>query len=61
MTDLCFYVVEISKEKKDPKSVKNNRGTSTYEGPFVSYLEEKKLLELIVEITIIMCNSFFLL
>jgi len=27
MTDLCFDVFGIAKEKKDPKSIKGNRGT----------------------------------
>lgn len=45
MNDLCFDIVGISKEKKDPKSVKNNRGRTTQEGPFVSHLEENNTLE----------------
>lgn len=28
MNDLCFDVFGITKEKKDPKSVKGNRGTA---------------------------------
>jgi origin recognition complex subunit 6 len=27
MTDLCFDVFGIAKEKKDPKTIKGNRGT----------------------------------
>ena len=27
MADLCFDVFGIAKEKKDPKSIKGNRGT----------------------------------
>jgi hypothetical protein len=29
MTDLCFDVFGIAKEKKDPKSIKGNRGIYT--------------------------------
>jgi len=61
MTDLCFDVVGISKEKKDPKSVKNNRGTTTYRNPFAFHLEENKLLKLIVGIAkiITVCSWYY--